>query len=129
MPNKNNKMIARQNKSRNKKNNKQNSKAQTTEASLGRHLLRALGGLGGGAAGLFTNGPAGILSGANAGYALGNKAATVLGMGSYTVKSNSLYDATIRTGQVPNMHTSGQSVIVRHKEYRGCCIFSYCWSF
>jgi len=124
MPNKNNKMIARQNKSKNKKNNKQNNKTQSTEASLGRHLLRALGGLGGGAAGLFTNGPAGVLSGANAGYALGNRAATVLGMGSYTVKSNTLYDNTIRTGQVPNMHTSGQSVIVRHKEYIGDVVSS-----
>jgi hypothetical protein len=91
------------------------------EASMGRALLRALGGLGGGAAGLFTGNPAG---GASYGYGLGNAAATILGLGSYSVKSNSLYNNAIKTGQVPNMHNEGQSIIVRHKEYIGDVISS-----
>jgi len=93
----------------------------TTEVSLGRALLRGLGGLGGGAAGMLTGAPA---AGANLGYSLGDRAATILGLGAYSVKSNSLYNSAIKSGQVPNMHTQGQTVVVRHKEYIGDVVSS-----
>jgi len=92
-----------------------------SEISMGRALLRALGGIGGGAAGLLAGSPS---AGLNYGYSLGNSAATILGLGSYSVRSNSLYTNAIKTGQVPNMHTAGQSVIVRHKEYIGDVVSS-----
>jgi hypothetical protein len=92
-----------------------------SEISMGRALLRALGGLGGGAAGLLAGSPA---AGANYGYSLGNSAATILGLGSYSVRSNSLYNNTIKTGQVPDMHSTSQSTIVRHKEYIGDVVSS-----
>jgi hypothetical protein len=87
---------------------------QQSEISMGRALLRALGGIGGGAAGLLAGAPS---AGANYGYSLGNHAATILGLGSYSVKSNSLYNTAIKSGQVPDMHSTSQSTIVRHKEY------------
>jgi hypothetical protein len=94
---------------------------QQNEISMGRALLRALGGIGGGAAGLLAGTPA---AGARYGYSLGNSAATILGLGSYSVKSNSLYNTTIKSGEIPNMHSSSQSTIVRHKEYIGDVVSS-----
>jgi hypothetical protein len=105
------------------KQNKPKAKPVTKqeEISMGRALLRALGGIGGGAAGLLTGSPT---AGANFGYNLGNHAATILGLGAYSVKSNTLYNSTIKSGEIPSMHNQGQSVIVRHKEYIGDVISS-----
>jgi len=72
--------------------------------SLGRQLLSALGG----GAGAMLAGPAG----AAAGHGLGNSIATWLGMGSYKISRNSLL-----TNGVPQMHTGGESIVVRHREY------------
>jgi hypothetical protein len=77
--------------------------------------LRGLGGLGGSALGGMIGMPT---SGASAGRSLGATLSKWLGSGDYTVGSNCLV-AKARSGTIPAMHNSGQSVVVRHKEYLG----------
>jgi len=77
--------------------------------------LRGLGGLGGSALGGMIGMPT---SGASAGRSLGGALSKWLGSGDYTVGSNCLV-AKARSGTIPAMHNSGQSVIVRYKEYLG----------
>ena len=75
--------------------------------------LRALGGIGGTAAGAFFGAP-GI--GNTVGTGLGASLSRWLGSGDYTVSSNSLVTKAA-AGTIPSMHREGQSIIVRHKEY------------
>lgn len=78
--------------------------------------LRALGGLGGGVLG----GMLGNSSlGSAAGSGLGGLVSKWLGQGDYTVTSNSLVNRVRTSGDIPNMHSTGQSILVRHKEYIG----------
>lgn len=75
--------------------------------------LRSLGGLGGGALGGFVGAPA---TGATVGTSLGAALSRWLGSGDYTVVTNSM----VKAGPViPSMHSTGQSIIVRHKEFLG----------
>lgn len=80
------------------------------------NALRMLGGLGGGALG-------GMLGnstlGSAAGSGLGGLVSKWLGQGDYTVTSNSLVNRVRTSGDIPNMHSTGQSILVRHKEYIG----------
>nr|UHS72314.1 MAG: hypothetical protein 2 [Tombusviridae sp.] len=75
--------------------------------------LRALGGIGGSAAGAFFGAP-GI--GGTVGTGLGASLSRWLGSGDYTVSSNSLVSKAA-SGTIPSMHREGQSIIVRHKEF------------
>jgi hypothetical protein len=79
------------------------------------YALRALGGLGGAAAG-------GLIGMPNAGTAFGTSLGGVisrwLGSGNYEVKSNSIVQRTLRGSDgIPDMHRSNQTIVVRHKEY------------
>jgi hypothetical protein len=94
------------------KNNNDTQKKKQEVTRLG-YALRALGGLGGGALG-------GLLGQSDAGSSLGsNIGASIskwLGSGAYAIKSNSV----VRIGnQVPSMHKTAESIIVRHREYIG----------
>jgi hypothetical protein len=57
-------------------------------------------------------------SGASTGRSLGAALSQWLGSGDYSVGTNSLVSKA-RSGTIPAMHNSGQSVVVRHKEYLG----------
>lgn len=77
-------------------------------------IIRQLGSLGGGALGGLIGLPG---AGASAGSSLGAAFSKWLGAGDYKVASNSL---VVKAAQgIPMMHNSGQSVIIRHKEYLG----------
>jgi hypothetical protein len=91
---------------------KRKSKA-TTPTVIGR-ALRALGGLGGGYLGGMVGHPS---TGAALGSGLGASMSRFLGQGDYVVTSNSLVNRFRTSGDIPNMHRNGQSVVVRHREY------------
>jgi hypothetical protein len=74
--------------------------------------LRTLGGLGGGAIGGLLGMPA---TGSSIGSGLGASLSKWLGSGDYTVSSNSLVQKA--ASGVPMMHSTGQSVVIRHKEF------------
>jgi hypothetical protein len=76
-------------------------------------LIRAAGAAGGSALGGYFGMPA--LAGA-AGGQLGALASKWLGFGDYTVKQNSVLRSSM---SVPSMHSTGQSITVRHKEFVG----------
>jgi hypothetical protein len=78
--------------------------------------LRGLGGLGGGAVGsLF-----GLQGqGSSLGRDLGGSLSRWLGSGDYDIKANSIVSSLKSSGSIPSMHNTGQSVIVRHKEFIG----------
>jgi len=123
--------MVRKNKQKSKKqrnNNGQNKQVtrtqQAAEASIGRKILRALGGASGGALGLLTTGNiAGAAQGARYGYNAGNQAATIMGMGAYTIKQNSLSNKGT-VDSVPYMHSNDQNFVVRHTEFLGNVISS-----
>lgn len=72
--------------------------------------LRSLGGMGGSAVGGYFGMPT---AGLATGTALGAALSRWLGSGDYKLSSNSL----ISTPNVPAMHSTSQSVRIRHKEY------------
>lgn len=77
-------------------------------------VLRALGGLGGGALGGLI-GAGG--TGSAIGKSLGASVSKWLGSGDYAVESNSVVSNVQRmSGRVPDMHKSDQSILVRHRE-------------
>lgn len=79
--------------------------------------LRALGSLGGGALGGVIGMPSG---GAMAGNSLGAALSKWLGSGDYSVANNSLVRQSMKaSGSIPMMHDSGQSVVIRHREFLG----------
>jgi len=101
------------------KNNKRVLKTQkkkTAVQEVGRlgQALRLLGGYGGGIAGGLFGQPA---IGRSIGTNLGASVSKWLGSGDYAVKSNSLVNQMKSSGDIPMMHKTSQSVIVRHKEY------------
>lgn len=88
-------------------------KKKTTPTILGR-AFRSLGGLGGGALGSLIGMPT---TGAAYGTGLGASLSKWLGSGDYSIRSNSLVNSFEKTGSIPAMHSTGQSIVVRHKEY------------
>lgn len=104
---------------RNAKKNSASKKAKSPSASnptaIGQ-ALRALGGIGGGALGGYFGNAA---LGSSAGSGLGAMVSKWLGQGKYEVSTNSLVNRFKSSGDIPSMHRSGQSVVVRHKEYLG----------
>lgn len=98
-----------------KKSKTKAQKERRKEVSLIGQALRSLGGLGGGAiGGMF--GQAGV--GNSVGTSLGAAISKWLGAGDYTVKQNSIVQATLKgSNSIPMMHNMGQSVTIRHKEF------------
>lgn len=80
---------------------------------LGR-AIRNLGSLGGGMLGGLVGAPG---MGASAGNSLGAAVSKWLGAGDYTVSRNSIVMKA--SNNIPMMHNTGQSVIVRHREFVG----------
>ena len=76
--------------------------------------LRTLGGLGGGAIGSYVGQSA---AGTALGTGFGAMVSKWLGYGDYRVSVNSL--VTKSSASIPAMHTTQQSVVVRHKEFLG----------
>ncbi len=99
------------------KTSKKLAKEQKQLTLLG-NALRTLGGLGGSAIGGYFGNP---VAGAATGTSLGAALSKWLGSGDYTVKTNSVLTPS---QTIPAMHNSGQSVIVRHKEYVGTVLGS-----
>ena len=96
---------------------KKSKKTKTSKKDVGLlgKALRALGGAGGGMVGGMFGAP---LAGAAAGTGLGATISRWLGAGDYTVASNSIVRSTLRSSEnIPMMHTSGQTVTIRHKEF------------
>lgn len=93
---------------RQKRRMKSTKRPEDKVTALGK-ALRSLGGLGGqllgGALGNATVGGA-------AGTAVGAQLSRWLGQGDYAISKNSIIKPT-----VPEMHRSGQSVVIRHREY------------
>jgi len=96
---------------------KQKTKSKTTQAevtAMGR-VLRALGGVGGGAAGEYLGNRE---LGAYVGTGLGGMISRWLGQGAYRVTSNSIVsNYQSGTASIPSMHKSNQSITVRHREF------------
>ena len=96
---------------------KKSKKTKTSKKDVGLlgKALRALGGAGGGVVGGMFGAP---LAGAAAGTGLGATISRWLGAGDYTVAANSIVRSTLRSSEnIPMMHTSGQTVTIRHKEF------------
>jgi hypothetical protein len=81
----------------------------TKQPSVGRRILSGAGA----AIGQNFGGPLGGFIGGS----LGGIASTILGFGTYKVKKNSLTPTQGRAGGVPFMHSSNETVTVRHREY------------
>jgi len=90
---------------------KQNLQQEVT--AIGR-MLRSVGGIGGGALGAYLGAPP--VLGTTVGTGLGALVSKWLGQGDYTVAGNSLVRQTA-SGSIPTMHTSDQTITVRHKEF------------
>jgi len=84
----------------------------STEVGLLGQALRSLGGLGGGMVGGLIGQPA---AGSAAGSSLMGAVSKWLGAGDYEVSRNTI--VTRAAAGIPAMHNTGQSVIVRHKEF------------
>lgn len=78
--------------------------------------LRSLGGIGGSAVGNLV-GQAEV--GRNVGTGLGASLSRWLGSGDYTVRRNSVVASLKASDSIPSMHSSGQNIVVRHKEFLG----------
>lgn len=78
--------------------------------------LRSLGGLGGSALGALVGMPT---AGSQTGMQLGAMLSRWLGSGDYSVSKNSLVSSVRASGEIPMMHSSGQTIVVRHREYLG----------
>jgi len=100
-------------KANSKKSIKMARKKRQNPTAIGQ-AIRALGGLGGGVLGGYL-GNASL--GKAAGTGLGAMVSKWLGQGDYVVTSNSLVNRFRTSGDIPNMHRNGQSVVVRHREY------------
>ncbi len=96
-----------------KKKTKQKTKNTTNPTLLG-SALRSLGAWGGGALGTYFGNP---VVGASAGAGLGAAISRWLGSGDYSVSSNSLVSRFKGSGAIPMMHSSNQSIVVRHREF------------
>lgn len=93
---------------------KKKNKAASQEVTRLGAALRTLGGLGGAAVGGLIGQPA---IGSATGTHLGAALSRWLGSGDYSVSQNSI--VTRSSAGIPAMHSTGQSVIIRHKEFLG----------
>lgn len=91
-------------------------KREQQEVSLLGKALRALGSAAGGTVGALVGAPT---TGATAGQGLGAAISRWLGAGDYQVTRNSIVSAARASSSIPMMHNTGQSVVVRHKDYLG----------
>lgn len=98
------------------KKTKKNKKKQGQEMTRLGAALRALGSMGGAAAGGLFGMPA---AGTGVGHSLGGALSKWLGSGDYTVGTNSIVRQMKSSQSIPMMHNDGQSITVRHKEYLG----------
>lgn len=90
------------------------SQKQKKEVTAIGQILRSIGGVAGGALGSYAGNPT---AGATVGTGLGAAVSRWLGQGDYEIKQNSVV-GKLEAGQtIPAMHKSGQSIIVRHKEF------------
>lgn len=87
---------------------------KTSEMTRLGAALRALGSYGGGTLGALV-GMSG--QGASAGHSMGQALSRWLGSGDYSVSQNSIVNSLKASGSIPSMHNSGQSIVVRHKEF------------
>jgi hypothetical protein len=110
MPNKNKKTIPTRNAKKSKQQSKKSTQEPKGEMSLIAKALRGIGSVGGNL--LAGN------TGASVGQNLGAQVSKWLGHGDYGVDSNSIV-SRVQSGSpaIPAMHSSGQSIVVRHKEY------------
>jgi len=90
--------------------------ATTKQVSLLGQAIRSLGGLAGGALGGVVGAP---VTGASAGTHLGAALSKWMGAGDYEVSRNSIVSGSRSSPNVPMMHSSNQTVTVRHKDYLG----------
>jgi len=97
----------------NQKNTTKKQNAQQEITAIGR-MLRSVGGIGGGALGSYLGAPPAL--GTTVGTGLGALISKWLGQGDYTVSGNSLVKQT-SSGVIPAMHSSNQTITVRHKEF------------
>lgn len=102
-----------------KKNAKKKARASQQEVTRLGAALRSLGGLGGAAVGGLFGQPT---AGAGVGTHIGAALSKWLGSGDYAVSQNSIVARS--SAGIPAMHSTGQSVIVRHKEFLGEVISS-----
>lgn len=90
-------------------------KKKEKELTLLGSALRALGGMGGAAVGTMFGNP---MAGSAAGTSLGTVISKWLGSGDYSISQNSLTQRVARgSDAIPMMHSEGQSITVRHREY------------
>jgi len=90
-------------------------KSKNGEVTAIGKALRYIGGIGGSTLAPYAGAPPS--SGAVVGRTLAAKLSKWLGYGTYKVGKNSLMDSSNQS--IPMMHSSGQSVVVRHREYVG----------
>lgn len=87
------------------------------EIGLLGQALRGLGAAGGGAVGGYFGNP---MMGSAVGGSLGATISRWLGAGDYSVTGNTMVNRVARgSDAIPAMHSTGQTVVVRHKEYLG----------
>jgi len=91
-------------------NNRKKAKDPVSESLL-RQMAKSFGALGGGALGALGGVPA---AGSTIGQSLGSTISDWLGFGDYQVSSNS-----VLSGNIPMMHRTSSSTIIRHCEYIG----------
>jgi outer membrane lipoprotein SlyB len=94
------------------KSNKKGKQVSKREISALGKALRAVGGIAGGSLGGMLGNPA---AGATMGSSLGAALSRWLGSGDYTVSNNSIVQRA--SNAIPAMHTNGQTVTIRHKEF------------
>ena len=99
---------------RGRKTKKTMTRQRPTKPTAVGKVIRAIGGMGGGALGSYFGAPA---LGTAAGTQLGALASKWLGFGDYKIARNSII--TNSAGTIPGMHQNNQSIVVRHKEYVG----------
>lgn len=86
------------------------------EVSLLGRALRALGSAAGGSVGALIGAPS---TGSTVGHGLGAAISKWIGSGDYQVTRNSIVSSARSSPSIPMMHNTGQSVVVRHKDYLG----------
>jgi len=109
--------VSKKKKKTQKRRGNQNPAPKASELTRLGAALRNLGKYGGAAVGGMFGMPA---AGSSVGTDLGAALSRWLGSGDYTVGSNSIVQRAMKgSDSVPAMHNSGQSVIIRHREYIG----------
>ena len=91
---------------------KKQPKKQTKDVTLLGQALRSLGSIGGTALGGMLGAPS---TGGAIGSSLGGAISKWLGAGDYTVAKNTIVQRA--AANIPMMHNTGQSVVVRHREF------------